>query len=134
MVEVGRLLRIDLFRSRSKGDSVRLKDVLSDAETVLLRIIEGYMTAEEAKANQDRIAEHHDLGHWYGTRCEKCCGVYPKFRTKDTFDPQNAYYECEVCGKRTKLYTMPWLAEQAWNNHEYESDHIQMTLGEFIHV
>ena len=90
------------------------------------------MTAEEAKAKQDRIAQNYELGWWYGTRCEKCCGVYPKFMVKDTQDPKNAYYQCEVCGKKTKPYTMPWLAEEAWNNHEYESDYLQMSLWEFM--
>ena len=75
------------------------------------------MTASEAKANQNRIVSSgFELGWWYGTGCRKCCGVYPKFMTKDTQNPRNAYYQCEVCGRRTDLYTMPWLAEKAWNN------------------
>lgn len=77
------------------------------------------MTATEAKANQDRIESRYGLGGlgwWYGTKCKKCCGVYPKFMTKATDSPCNAYYECEVCGKKTDLYTMPWLAEEAWNS------------------
>ena len=75
------------------------------------------MTAEEAKQNQDRIAEHYDLSHWYGTNCRKCCGVYPKFiahiSAKDL-----CHYECEVCGRRTADYEMPWQAQHAWNNGE----------------
>lgn len=52
------------------------------------------MTKEEAKANQDRIAKDYDLGFWYGT-------------------------ECEVCGKRTEPFDMPWQSAEAWNNHEF---------------
>ena len=90
------------------------------------------MTEAEAKANQDRIiAKGYELGWWYGTRCKKCCGVYPKFKTKDTFDPCNAYYECEVCGRRTvKEYTMPWLAEEAWNRDEVTDP--QLNIFQFI--
>lgn len=72
------------------------------------------MTREEAKANQDRIAKNYNLGFWYGTNCEKCCGVYPKFCTHDG-KQHMCYYECEVCGKRTKLCTMPWIARDEWN-------------------
>lgn len=76
------------------------------------------MTAEQAKANQDELAKHYDLSYWYGTNCRKCCGVYPKFRTTNGFDSK-CFYECEVCGARTDLFSMPWLAERAWNNGEF---------------
>ena len=36
------------------------------------------MNKAEAKANQDRIALNYKLEWWYGTHCEKCCGIYPK--------------------------------------------------------
>ena len=83
------------------------------------------MTREEAKANQDRLAKHYQLSFWYGTNCEKCCGVYPKFKTTDGLDTM-CFYECEVCGKRTKKASMPWIAEQSWNRHEYVQDQIKM--------
>lgn len=89
------------------------------------------MTMAEAKANQERIAQHYNLGWWYGTRCAKCCGVYPKFMRRETFDPKAAYYQCEVCGRRTEYYTMPWLAEEAWNKGEtIGGGGHQMTLWE----
>lgn len=90
------------------------------------------MTAAEAKANQDRIvADGYELGWWYGTGCKKCCGVYPKFMTRNTEDTRSAYYECEVCGKRTKEYfTMPWLAEEAWNRDEVTEP--QMNIFQFL--
>ena len=77
------------------------------------------MTEQQAKANQNRIAKHYNLGWWYGTRCQKCCGVFPKFMTTDTMRCE-CYYQCEVCGKRTKPFDMPWQAEEAWNNGEYD--------------
>lgn len=77
------------------------------------------MTEQQAKANQGRIAEHYNLGWWYGVRCKKCCEVYPKFMTTDT-TREKCYYECEVCHKKTKLFDMPWQAEEAWNNDEYD--------------
>lgn len=77
------------------------------------------MTREEARANQDRIAKDFNLGWWYGTNCEKCCGVYPKLETEGNSSCADVFCVCEVCGKRTKGYAMPWLAKDAWNNHEY---------------
>jgi hypothetical protein len=78
------------------------------------------MTPEEAKKHQDRLtAEGWSPGFWYGTGCAKCCGVYPKL---DTQIPPNDYcrYRCEVCGKRTAPYSMPWLARNAWNEGRFE--------------
>lgn len=72
------------------------------------------MTAEEAKRNQDEIAKHYNLGWWYGTGCKKCCGVYPKFRTTEGNNCM-CWYECEVCGTKTELQSMPWIAEREWN-------------------
>ena len=86
------------------------------------------MTAEQAKANQNRIAKHFNLGWWYGTRCKKCCGVYPKLMTTDRLD-HKCYYQCEVCGKRTKEHEMPLVAEEAWNNGKYkENEYRQYSL------
>ena len=75
------------------------------------------MTQEQAKKEQERLAGKYTLGWWFGTNCEKCCDVYPRFR-KDGND--NCYYECDVCGKRTEPQIMPWLAQQKWNEHEYK--------------
>ena len=82
------------------------------------------MTKEEAKANQDRIAKNFKLSWWYGTNCEKCCEVYPKFDTEGDSAGGRCFYICEVCGKRTSGFSMPWLAERAWNNHEYKQNQI----------
>ena len=77
------------------------------------------MTAEEAKKHQDQIAaDGWDLGFWYGTSCEKCCGVYPKLIT-GIMPNDLCRYECEVCGKKTEAYSMPWLAEEAWNKGHF---------------
>ena len=83
------------------------------------------MTAEEAKARQDEIAKHYRLEYWYGTNCEKCCGVYPKFRTGGV-QGMSCWYECEVCGKRTEEKSMPWIAEKAWNNGEFMEQQLSL--------
>ncbi len=92
------------------------------------------MTEAEARANQDRIEKRYGskgLAWWYGTGCRKCCGVYPKFMTADIQNPENNYYQCEVCGKRTKkMHSMPWLAERAWNNGEVTEP--QMNIFQFL--
>lgn len=83
------------------------------------------MTKEQAKENQDRLSEKYNLSYWYGTNCEKCCGVFPKFKNTDASDCK-CWYECEVCGKRTRKKSMPWEAEEAWNAHEYDEQQISM--------
>ena len=84
------------------------------------------MTREEAKANQDRLeAEGYYLGFWYGTWCDKCCGVYPIIRI--LIGPEDlCRYECEVCGKRTKAVSMPWIARDLWNAGEFLQEQIRM--------
>ncbi len=80
------------------------------------------MTPEEAKANQERIAENYNLGFWYGIHCAKCCGVYPKLITHvGGTNLDLCRYECEVCGKRTADFPMPWQAEEAWNRGEFQT-------------
>lgn len=85
------------------------------------------MTAKEAKANQDRIAKNFNLGWWYGVNCEKCCGVYPKLMVSGNCN-EFCYFQCEVCGKRTKKEVMPWVAEEAWNRHEWIEEVRQLSL------
>lgn len=85
------------------------------------------MTAEEAKKHQEQlVSEGWTLDFWYGTKCEKCCDVFPKLITH--IPPNdNCRYECEVCGKKTKAYSMPWLAEEAWNRGEFdEGDQLRL--------
>ena len=80
------------------------------------------MTKEEAKAEQDyyqRIGIN--LAWYFGTKCEKCCGVYPRFHNSGGNGRETDWYECDVCGKRTAPKVMPWVAEEAWNNHEYQT-------------
>lgn len=86
------------------------------------------MTQEEAKRNQDRIAKHYDLGWWYGTHCEKCCGIYPKLMHSGDSAYTKVFYQCEVCGKRTEEKSMPWIAEEAWNAHEFKDEYVQLSL------
>lgn len=81
------------------------------------------MTKEEAKAEQARISEHFDLGHWYGVRCRPCCDVYPAFRSANDLSGL-CWYECPVCGKKSTRQVMPWLAEEAWNRGDFQQDQI----------
>lgn len=82
------------------------------------------MTKEEAKNHQQR--QGNALGWYYATSAEKCCEVYPKLMTVETNDPKDIYLECEVCGKRTELFTMPWLAARAWNEHHYRDQQLSL--------
>ena len=84
-------------------------------------------TFEEEMAEQERLRQYFNLGWWYGTNCKKCCGVYPKAMKKDGYDPNDFYYECQICGRRTKPYMMPWIAREAWNRDEVV-DNIQLRL------
>lgn len=87
------------------------------------------MTAEEVKAKQDALtAKGYNLGWWYGTRCAKCCGVYPKLLFSGDLSHAEVFYQCEVCGKRTEPKVMPWIAEEAWNNGEYTGELLQYSL------
>ena len=82
------------------------------------------MTEERAIKHQQELAQRTNIGWWYGTGCEKCCSVYPKLIIGIGQD-DSCRYECEVCGKKTKPYSMPWLAEEAWNNHEYDEKELK---------
>ena len=82
------------------------------------------MNKRQAIENQTRIAKQYDLGHWYGVSCRKCCEVFPKLMTAGNGD---CYYQCEVCGRRTKQHTMPWLAREEWNSMDR-----QMSIFDFV--
>lgn len=84
------------------------------------------MTREEAKRNQERLGDA--AGWYYATEAKKCCGVYPKLMRKRTNDPQDVYLQCEVCGKQTALFTMPWLAVAAWNDLHYEEQQLALDM------
>jgi hypothetical protein len=88
-------------------------------------------TAEEEKAHQERLGK--SVGFWYGTKCEKCCGVYPKFFTTLGFE-NLGYYVCMVCGKESKHCDMNWQARDAWNAHEYhfKPETYQYTIFDYI--
>lgn len=86
------------------------------------------MTAKEAKEKQDRIAQHYNLGWWYGTDCEKCCGIFPKLMMSGATSHEQCYYQCEVCGKRSEPCLMPWIARDKWNDHEYVQEEKQLSF------
>lgn len=85
-------------------------------------------TKEQVMREQERLRQHYKLSWWYGTACKKCCDVYPKLMTKETFDTKDLWYECEVCGRRTNLFTMPHLAQEAWNKGETYIEMEQVSL------
>ena len=58
-----------------------------------------------------------DIAWWFGVRCEKCCGLYPRLIVENTSDAM-CWYECDVCGRRGAKREMPWQAERAWNDGE----------------
>lgn len=84
------------------------------------------MTREEAKRKQEELGKHYNLGFWYGIRCEKCCGVFPKLVTRGSATSTCAYM-CEVCGRSTAWKDMPWEAEKEWNEQDR-----QMTIFDFV--
>ena len=88
------------------------------------------MTQQEAMQEQKRLEiSGFNLGWYFGTRCEKCCGVYPRYLTRDVNDKyHSAYYKCDVCGKQTEYYGTPQQAEEAWNNHKYMGEGVQLSF------
>lgn len=84
------------------------------------------MTAEEAKEHQDDLERKgFKLAWWYGTECKKCCGVYPKFHSGDMLRP-GCWYECEVCGRKTEMQSMPWIAEREWNAGHFNEPQLSL--------
>lgn len=75
------------------------------------------VSEDEAKRHQDKLGKN--AGWYYGVNCKKCHGVYPKHINEQNFRAF-AYYLCPVCGKESKHCSMPWEAEKAWNNDEFE--------------
>ena len=86
------------------------------------------MTRAEAVAEQERIGRLYNLGWYYGTNCEKCCGVYPRFHDIGSNARDSVYYQCDVCGKRTPAFSMPYLAEEAWNRGEWLTHQTRLEL------
>lgn len=88
------------------------------------------MTPKQAKAIQDKIvADGYKLSWWYGTDCRKCCGVYPKLMDNGGFDAK-VFFQCEVCGRRSEAFSMPWLARDNWNSMNFDPIPVQMSLFE----
>ena len=85
------------------------------------------MTEQEAIKYQAELAKHYNLSFWYGTSCHKCYSVYPRFMTMGAAQGK-CYYQCEVCGKRTDNYDMPWQAMEAWNAGKFLNSTVQLRL------
>lgn len=88
------------------------------------------MTQQEAIIQQKMLEiKGFNLGWYFGTKCEKCCGVYPRLSHLNTNDKyHDTYYRCDVCGKQTEYYGMPIQAEEAWNNHRYMGEGVQLSF------
>ncbi len=87
------------------------------------------MTQQEAIKIQASIQERgFRLDYWFGTDCKKCCDVYPRLMKANRTDPCDIYYQCDVCGKRTVFFTMPWMAREAWNRGETYGEKTQYSL------
>ena len=89
-------------------------------------------TYEEIKAKQDKLGKN--AAWYYGTDCEKCCGVYPAFMTEDSFE-NKGYYVCLVCGKESVHEPMSWIARDSWNAGRYKwkpSEFYQMSMEEWL--
>lgn len=84
------------------------------------------MTMDEAIKRQKELSEHFDLGFWYGTKCNKCCGVYPKLIIGEGGFNDLCRYECEVCGTTTEPCIMPWVAEEKWNAGEFVEGELRL--------
>ena len=88
------------------------------------------MTKEDAIMEQKLLQiKGFNLGHWFGTDCEKCCDVYPRFVNRNTNDKYHSCaYRCDVCGKQTEWTGMPWQARDAWNEHKYQGAGVQLSF------
>lgn len=81
---------------------------------------------------QKRLAKYYDLGHWYGTWCKKCCDVFPRHVSHYKGFEDMMFYQCEVCGRRTKDCYMPWIARDEWNNDNVFYKDGQISLAQFM--
>ena len=88
------------------------------------------MTQQEAIRQQRELQiKGFSLGWYFGTGCEKCCGVYPRFCKRDVTDKyHDCYYKCDVCGKQTDYYGMPWQCKEAWNKHQFMGEGVQLSF------
>lgn len=91
----------------------------------------GLRSKSDVIKQQNDIAAHFDLGWWYGTWCKKCCDVYPIFMKTDDFSDL-CYYQCEVCGRKSKKCVMPWVARDDWNSMEFDLIEEQISLFQYL--
>lgn len=80
-----------------------------------------------AIAEQERISKTSNLAWWFGTHCTKCCDVYPRLIIPDQVSG-GCYYMCVVCFKRTAKYSMPHLAELAWNAGDFLDEPAELSF------
>lgn len=88
-------------------------------------------SAEEEKEHQRKLGKM--LSFYYGTRCKRCCGVFPAYFTTDGFESRG-YYVCLVCGRESKNGAMEHLARANWNASRYEwiPEDYQYTIFDYL--
>lgn len=98
-----------------KGKDIPLMtQIISTRNGIRTRKVPVYqlLPASEVKDRQDKLGKN--AGWYYGTQCEKCCGVWPAFMSETGFEAR-CYFVCLVCGKESEHRSMPWMATEAWN-------------------
>lgn len=69
------------------------------------------------KSQAEEMKYQEELGKflpwYYGVDLPKCCGVYPRFLTDQSFE-DNGFFVCLVCGRESKHLPMTWQAREAW--------------------
>lgn len=93
------------------------------------------MSKQEAAEKQKKLGNL--LEYYYGTKCDKCCGVYPMIVNEGGFR-DFCYFVCPVCGKESKHNPMTWQSREAWNKGAYEwtpdklEENYQYTIFDFM--
>ena len=100
-----------------RGKDIPLQTIYSTSGKKRKEPLYVLQPAEVIKAKQDKLGEN--AGWYYGTWCDKCCGVYPAFMSEQGFRDYG-YYVCLVCGKESLHEPMPWQCRDDWNAGRYE--------------
>jgi len=88
------------------------------------------MTQQEAVMEQKLMQiKGMNLAWYFGTDCEKCCEVYPRLVKRNVTDKyHDTAYRCDVCGKQTEWSGLISQARDAWNNHQYMGEGVQLSF------
>lgn len=118
-----------------KVAKIQTKTVYHANKNGLLRTTKEPLYRLKSRAEEERYQKKlgRFLHFYYGTDLTKCCGVYPKLITDQSFDA-DAYYICLVCGKESAHCNMPWLAKISWEEISKQEDKplVQMTIFDLL--